>query len=229
MVETLFLDEVGELPLPAQVKLLRTLQDGRIVRVGSTTPRRVDVRTVAATNRTLVEEVASGRFREDLFYRLAVAVLHLPPLRERQGDVGLLLDRLLDQVNEEHATQPGYEHKSVSVNARNLLLSHPWPGNVRELLNTLHRVALWTPGTTIRSRDVREALLPSVPRQTSRILDRPLDDGLNLPDLLAEVARHYLARALEETGENKTRAARLLGLSSYQTLTNWIRRYGVSS
>lgn len=226
---TLFLDEVGELPLSAQVKLLRTLQDGRIVRVGSTTPRSVDVRTVAATNRTLVEEVASGRFREDLFYRLAVAVLHLPPLRERQGDVGLLLDLLLDQVNEEHATQPGYERKSISVNARNLLLSHSWPGNVRELLNTLHRVALWTPRTTIRSGDVREALLPSVARQTSRILDRPLDDGLNLPDLLAEVARHYLARALDETGENKTRAARLLGLTSYQTLTNWMRRYGVSS
>lgn len=226
---TLFLDEVGELPLSAQVKLLRTLQDGRIVRVGSTTPRSVDVRTVAATNRTLVEEVASGRFREDLFYRLAVAVLRLPPLRERQGDVGLLLDRLLDQVNEEHAAQPGYERKHISVNARNLLLSHSWPGNVRELLNTLHRVALWTPGTTIRSGDVKESLLPSVARQGSRILDKPLDDGLNLPSLLAEVARHYLARALDETGGNKTRAARLLGLPSYQTLTNWMRRYGVSS
>lgn len=224
---TLFLDEVGELPLPAQVKLLRTLQDGSVLRVGSTTPRSVDVRIIAATNRILIDEIVAGRFREDLFYRLAVAGLQLPPLRERQGDLGLLLDRLLERVNEEHGEQPGYEHKQCSVGARNILLSHPWPGNVRELLNTLHRLAIWTPGATIRSEDVREALLPVIGEGETRILDRPLGNGLKLPDLLAEVARHYLARALQETRGNKTRAARLLGLSSYQTLTNWLKKYGV--
>lgn len=224
---TLFLDEVGELPLPAQVKLLRTLQDGSVLRVGSTTPRSVDVRIIAATNRVLIDEIVAGRFREDLFYRLAVAGLQLPPLREREGDLSLLLDRLLERVNEEHGEQPGYEHKQYSVGARNILISHTWPGNVRELLNTLHRLAIWTPGATIRSEDVREALLPVIGEHPARILNRPLGNGLSLPELLAEVARHYLARALDETRGNKTRAARLLGLSSYQTFTNWLKKYGV--
>ena len=224
---TLFLDEVGELSLAVQVKFLRVLQDGEVLRVGSTTHREADVRIVAATNRSLAGEVAAGRFREDLFYRLAVADLKLPPLRERAGDLGLLVDRLLEQVNEEHARQPGFEQKKFSSGARNLLLAHPWPGNVRELVNTLHRAALWTSGPIIHSEDVREALLPAVGRADSRILERPLGDDLSLPDLLASVARHYLARALDKTGGNKTRAARLMGLPSYQTFTNWLKKYGV--
>ena len=109
---TLFLDEIGELPKPAQVKLLRALQEGEVTRVGATAPTRVDVRILAATNRTLAAEVAAGRFREDLFYRLAVAVIDLPPLREREGDAGLLLDRLLDQVNRESGTEPGYSQRN---------------------------------------------------------------------------------------------------------------------
>ena len=224
---TLFLDEVAELPLPAQVKLLRTLQEGTVIRVGSTNPVKVDVRIVAATNRTLIEEIAAGRFREDLFYRLAVAGLHLPPLRGRPGDLNLLLDRLLEQVNEQHARQSGYQHKIFSVSARNLMLAHPWPGNVRELVNTLHRLAIWTPESEIGAEDVREALLPAIGANAGRILDRPMDNGFSLPDLLALVARHYLERALDETGGNKTRAARLVGLPSYQTLTNWLKRYEV--
>ena len=226
---TLFLDEIGELPLPAQVKLLRTLQEGEVLRVGSTSPVKVDVRVIAATNRTLSEEIAKGRFREDLFYRLAVATLFLPPLRARLGDLNLLLDRLLQQVNEEHAQQPGYERKNISSSARNVIHAHSWPGNVRELLNTLHRAALWTPGPTIKAEDVREALLPVIRRKEASILDRPLGDGLKLPDLLAEVARHFLERALEETQGNKSQAARLVGLSSYQTFTNWLSKYGVDS
>ena len=224
---TLFLDEVGELSLAVQVKLLRILQEGEVLRVGSTTPIKVDVRIIAATNRALADEVAAGRFREDLFYRLAVAGLKLPPLRERRGDLNLLLDQLLAQVNEERAQQPGYEHKKFSVSARNILLTHPWPGNVRELLNTLHRATLWTPGPTIQGEDVREALLPAIDRKASGILDRPLGDGLNLLDLLASVARHYLVRALDEAQGNKTQAARLVGLASYQTFTNWLGKYDV--
>ena len=226
---TLFLDEVGELSPPAQVKLLRILQEGEVLRVGSTTPLKVDVRIIAATNRTLAEEIAAGRFREDLFYRLAVAGLLLPPLRERTGDLGLLLDRLLKQINKDYAQEPGYEHKKFSPGARNILISHPWPGNVRELLNTIHRAALWTSEPTIRSDDVREALLPAIGRKESSILNRPLGDSFSLPDLLAAVARHYLTRALDETRGNKTQAARLLGLPSYQTLTNWLSKYGVNS
>lgn len=225
---TLFLDEVGELPLPAQIKLLRILQDGEVFRVGSTTPLKVDVRIIAATNRTLIDEIAAERFREDLFYRLAVASLRLPALRERPGDLNLILDRLLEQVNEEHAQQAGYEHKKISPSARNVIHSHSWPGNVRELLNTLHRAALWTSGPSIRGDDVREALLPVIDRKKHNILDRPLGDGLSLPDLIATVARHYLERALEEAKGNKTQASRLVGLSSYQTFTNWLSKYKVN-
>ena len=104
---TLFLDEVGELAPAAQVKLLRILQEGEVIRVGSTTPLKVDIRIIAATNRTLSEEIAAGRFREDLFYRLAVASLLLPPLRDRKGDLSLLLDRLLERINEDFAQEPG--------------------------------------------------------------------------------------------------------------------------
>jgi DNA-binding NtrC family response regulator len=224
---TLFLDELGELPGPAQVKLLRAIQEGEVVRLGSSTPLTVDVRIVAATNRTLTEEIAAGRFREDLFYRLAVAVLKIPPLRDRAGDLGLLIEHLLAQVNRESATQPGYKDKKLSAGARNLLLTHPWPGNVRELLNTLRRAAIWSDGVAISSEDVREALLPTAASARQEALGRPLGSGFNLQELLKEVTRHYLGRAMEEAHGNKTKAAELVGLPSYQTLTNWLAKHGV--
>jgi DNA-binding NtrC family response regulator len=223
---TLFLDEVGELPKAAQVKLLRALQEGEILPVGSSRPRTIDVRLIAATNRTLLAEVEVGHFREDLFHRLAVAVLRLPPLRERREDLALLIDRLLEQVNREGEEQPGYVQKKLSAGARNLLLTHPWPGNVRELQNTLRRAALWSAEGTLRVEEIREALLPAGRREEA-VLGRPLGEGLDLPALMASVARHYLARALDDTRGNKTEAARLVGLPSYQTFTNWMRRYGV--
>lgn len=225
---TLFLDEVGELPAAAQVKLLRTLQEGTVVRVGADQPRNVDVRVIAATNRTLTDEVAAGRFREDLFYRLAVAVLKLPPLRERAGDVGLLADRLLAQVNAESADEPGYCDKELSAAARNVLLRHPWPGNVRELLNTLRRAAIWSTGPVITEDDLRDALLPAARDDGRAILGRTLGNGFSLPHLLADVARHYLARAMDEAANNKTRAAELVGLPSYQTLSNWLSKYRIT-
>ncbi|HEX7841992.1 MAG TPA: sigma-54 dependent transcriptional regulator [Kofleriaceae bacterium] len=224
---SLFLDELGELPGPAQVKLLRVLQEGEVVHLGATRPVKVDVRIIAATNRTLTDEVAAGRFREDLFYRLAVAVLKIPALRERTEDVGLLIDHLLQQVNRESAGEPGFKEKKLSAGAKNLLLAHPWPGNVRELLNTLRRAAIWSDGATISTEDTREALLPSRPAAKQDVLGRPLGGGLNLPMLLKEVARHYLGRAMDEAHGNKTRAAELVGLPSYQTLTNWLAKYEV--
>ena len=224
---TLFLDEIGELPAAAQIKLLRVLQGGAVVRVGATTPRDVDVRVIAATNRTLTEEVAGGRFREDLFYRLAVAVLKLPPLRERPGDVGLLADRLLERINAESTSEPGYQGKKLSASARNVLLGHAWQGNVRELSNTLRRAAIWSDGPAITAEDMHDALLPARERDPA-VLDRTLGHGFSLPQLLAEVARHYLARAMDEAANNKTRAAELVGLASYQTFTNWLSKYGVT-
>ncbi len=225
---TLFLDEVGELPLAAQVKLLRVLQEQTLTRVGATRPIRVNARIIAATNRQLVTEIREGRFREDLFYRLAVAVLKLPPLREREGDLNLLIDRLLEQVNRESEEDPGYQHKDLSPGARNLMLGYHWPGNVRELLNTLHRAALWSEGTTIAEEDLREALLLFPVSENADVPARPLTAGFNLSDLLAEVARHYLERALDEAQGNRTRAAELLGLKSYQTLKNWMEKYGIA-
>jgi len=225
---TLFLDELGELPGSAQVKLLRVLQEGEVVRLGSTKPAKVDVRIVAATNKTLTEEIAAGRFREDLFYRLAVAVLKIPPLRERTGDLGLLMDTLLEQVNREATAEPQGKHKKLSAGARSLILAHPWPGNVRELMNTLRRAVIWCDNATITAEDAREALLPSGAATRADILGRPLGGGLNLPELLKEVARHYLGRAMDEAMGNKTKAAELVGLPSYQTLTNWLSRYEVN-
>jgi DNA-binding NtrC family response regulator len=226
---TLFLDELGELPSPAQVKLLRAIQEGEVVRLGSSKSTKVDVRIVAATNRTLTDEITSGRFREDLFYRLAVAVLRIPPLRERAGDLGVLIDHLLAQVNQEAQNEPAFKEKKLSAGARNLLLSHPWPGNVRELMNTLRRAAIWSDAAVISSEDIREALLPTAPTAKQDTLGRSLGEGLNLPDLLKEVARHYLERAMDEAHGNKTKAAELVGLPSYQTLTNWLTKYEVES
>ena len=236
---TLFLDEIGELPKPAQVKLLRALQEGEVTRVGATNPTPVDYRILAATNRTLTAEAAAGRFREDLFYRLAVAVIRLPPLRERDGDIGLLLDRLLAQVNRESAAEPGFEPKKLSVSARKLLLAHPWPGNVRELLNTLRRAAVWTPGPLIDTEDARDALLPLPSPDRARgltpdpspdpILGQAIEQGVDLNAIIDRVACHYLERAMTAANGNKTQAARLLGFGNATTLTNWLKRHGVET
>lgn len=224
---TLFLDEIGELPKAAQVRFLRALQEGEITRVGATRATRVDVRVIAATNRSLSQEVSAGRFREDLFYRLAVAVIVLPPLRERNGDTALLLDRLLEQVNRESETEPCYEPKKLSVAARKRLLEHSWPGNVRELLNTLRRAAVWTPGATIDAADARDALLPRPSRDAddASILGRELREDFDLKALLDNVARHYLERAVAVSRGNKTRAAKLLGFGNPTTLNNWLKKY----
>ena len=224
---TLFLDEIGELPLASQVRLLRVLQEREITRLGASKPKRVDVRIIAATNRVLPEEVRSGRFREDLFHRLAVGVLLLPPLREREGDIGLLIDTMLLAINTEAATQPGYKHKKLDIPARNLLVQHSWPGNVRELHNTLLRASIWAAGERITARDVAQSMAVSVAPKSDSILGKPLTANIQLPDLIGGVARHYLQRAMDLTHGNKSEAARLLGLGSYQTLSNWLEKYGV--
>jgi transcriptional regulator with PAS, ATPase and Fis domain len=228
---TIFLDEIGDLPKDMQVKLLRTLQEGEIKRIGSTAAKKIDIRIIAATNRNLIDAVAAGAFREDLFYRLAVAVIKLPPLREREGDISLLIDQFLDRINRESLNEPGYKQKKISVSARNLLLLHTWPGNVRELQNTLTRAAVWSFDEAIDEKDIREALLP-VPasdREKDMVLNQPLGEGFNLPDIMKTVAVHYLERGLAEAHGNKTKASEILGLPSYQTLTNWMKKYGIGS
>lgn len=224
---TLFLDEVGELSLEHQVKLLRALQQRKVRPIGGKADVAVDVRVIAATNRDLIQEVRDGRFREDLYFRLAVLVLKVPPLREREGDLSFLVGRLLAKLNDEMASRPGATQKKLSVGARNLLLRHDWPGNVRELEATLRRAFIWSPAASIDESEAREALL-TVPRSGAiEILGRNLGDGFNLSELMADVARHYLSRAMQEAQGNKTLAASLVGLASYQTLKGWLERYGV--
>lgn len=227
---TLFLDEIGELPKPVQVKLLRALQEGEVVRVGDSAPRKVDVRIIAATNRSLPKEIAEGNFREDLFFRLAVAILKLPPLRERAGDLTLLTDRLMEKINAEAAEDGRPLNKKLSVLAKNIMLEHAWPGNVRELLNTLYRAAVSSDGETIDAAAMKDAILDLGPAKGKHdaILDHPIEEGVDLQGLIQQVARHYLSRALSAAHGNKAQATRILGLPNYQTLTNWMKRYGVS-
>jgi transcriptional regulator with PAS, ATPase and Fis domain len=181
---TLFLDELGRAAPGRAGEAAPRPPGSKVTRVGSTSDIDVDVRVVSATNRTVIEEVEAGRFREDLFYRLAVAVLKIPPLRERAGDLGLLIDELLKKENQDaEKAEPGYVHKKLSTGARNLLLAHPWPGNVRELQLTLRRAAIWSDAVTISTEDIRESLL-AVPHAKRRdVLGRPLGDGLNLPGI----------------------------------------------
>lgn len=226
---TLFLDELGELPLNDQVKILRVLNDGMVRRLNDQTERKVDVRVIGATNRDLIKEVATGHFRADLFYRLAVAVLKLPPLREREGDLNLLLEKMLEQVNEMLAKEPGYEHKKFSINAKNLMIRHDWPGNVRELHNTIMRICVWCQGEVIQEEDVYRALLPTASQDRDDILRKPLGDGFKLQEIQDFITSTYIHRALREAGGNKSKAAKLLGLANYQTLTNWMTKLGIEN
>jgi transcriptional regulator with PAS, ATPase and Fis domain len=221
---TLFLDEFGELEPCVQVRLLRVLQDGSCRPVGGMEEQKADIRLITATNRNLMEAVADGTFREDLFYRIAVGVLHLPPLREREGDLLLLADLLLAVLAEK---DPGLKHKNISPNAKNIILNHPWRGNVRELQSTLLRSVLWCQGETITENDIRQALF-QMPEKEPGILEKDVSQGVDIQEIMGDAARSYIRRALEYTGNNKTRAATLLGLKNYQTLNNWMEKYGIS-
>lgn len=221
---TIFLDEIGELPLAAQVKLLRVLQEGEVTPVGSSRTRKIDVRVISATNKSLLTEIIESRFREDLFYRLAVVILKIPALREREGDLSLLIDTLWQKINDD-AAKLGIENKKLSVGAKNVLLHHHWGGNVRELQNTLTRLAITAEDATVSKIDTGNALLKNLESKSDSILNQPLTEGFSLRDILGDVSRHYLERALHEMHGNKTAAAKLLGFNSYQTLKNWVKKY----
>lgn len=224
---TIFLDEIGELPEEMQVKLLRTVQESEVKPIGSNKSVKIDIRIIAATNRNLIDEVAEGRFREDLFYRLAVGVIKLPALRERSGDISFLVDHFLSQINADSKSEPGYKNKKISASAKNLLIQHPWPGNVRELQNTLTRAAIWSVDDELNDNEIREAIfpIPSDSKGGDQILNQPIENGVDLPQIMKKVAVHYLKRGLEKKHGNKTKAAKILGLPSYQTLTNWLKKY----
>ncbi|MBF7728586.1 sigma 54-interacting transcriptional regulator [Pseudomonas sp. N040] len=220
---TLFLDEFGELTPDVQVRLLRVLQEGTFTPVGASQELKADVRLITATHRNLMQEVALGCFREDLFYRIAVGVLHLPPLREREGDLLLLSEKLLAGMASQDAS---LSDKKISAEAKNLILQHPWRGNVRELQSTILRAALWCQGDLIASNEIEQALF-RLPQAASDILSMDVSQGIDIQEIIAEVAGHYLRKALTISGNNKTRAAGLLGLKSQQTLSNWMDKYGI--
>ena len=190
---TLFIDEIGELPPGLQPKLLRVLEDGSLRRVGSHQERRVDVRLLAATNRELAEEVASGQFREDLYYRINVMSLVLPPLRERDGDIDLLIDHYLGQDWE------------IEPEARAALVTFPWPGNVRQLINALERATILA--------DDRVITIDDLPHE---VIDAPQRDGASLNKAgvkrLDLIERAHIIDVLHQEKGNKARAARALGI-----------------
>lgn len=222
----LFLDEIGELSKEVQVKLLRVLQDKEIYRVGSSVPVKIDFRVIAATNRDLLLDTREGIFREDLFHRIAVAVIKLPALRDRPEDIGLLADYYLEEINRDFQNQKGWTPKTISKGGLRSLTSYSWPGNVRELVNTLMRIAIWSLESSISSEDVEAALL-GTSNSTNSVMDKPLGGGFDLEALLGEIATVYLERAMDQTRDNKSAAADLLGFKNYQTLSNWLKRYGM--
>jgi DNA-binding NtrC family response regulator len=220
---TLFLDEFGELSPQSQVRLLRVLQEGNLVPVGGDKEIPVNVRVITATHRNLMEAVADGHFREDLFYRVAVGVLHLPPLRAREGDLSLIADMVLRAQGERDSALDG---KKLSADAKKIILQHPWRGNVRELQSTLIRAALWSSKEVIAGSDISQALF-KMPERESGLLSHDVSQGVDLQGLMGKLAAHYIHDAMAQTAQNKTKAAKLLGLKSQQTLSNWIEKYDI--
>ncbi|MCB2228251.1 MAG: sigma 54-interacting transcriptional regulator [Desulfarculaceae bacterium] len=200
---TLLLDEVGELPLSVQAKLLRFLEDNEVVRVGSTTPRRIDVRIIAATNRDLDRMVAEHQFRQDLYFRLKVVPLHLPPLRERGEDVPLLVHHFLKQFNAKCATD-----KVLSPAALEALCRYPYPGNVRELANLLEQLVVLAPGEVVDLADLPAGVRRAGGEQTAR----EGEDQWNLPQAVQRLEQELIAKAIRVFGSQRE-AARHLGIN----------------
>jgi two-component system NtrC family response regulator len=199
---TLFLDEIGEISPLVQVKLLRAIQTREFERVGGTTSIKVDVRIVAATNRDLAAEVKAGRFREDLYYRLNVVAVTLPPLRQRRGDIPALAAHFLEKYGKAY----GKEIKSLTPGTLNALLGHDWPGNIRELENAIERGVVLCKGSELSADDLPSTLRG--PRPASR------DGALAIPGAsMAEIEREVILRTLELVGGSTLRAAEMLGIS----------------
>jgi two-component system response regulator AtoC len=214
---TLFLDEIGDLDVDLQAKLLRVLQTGQFERVGGETALQVDVRLVAATNRDLPARINEGRFREDLFYRLNVVTITLPPLRQRRDDVPILAEHILRKL----AHKYDWPNLALAPDALTYLTAQPWPGNVRELQNVLARAAILARGRVIGVVDLQA---PDVPADPATGLAS--SGSLLLRDILAETECRVIRQALEQEKWNRKQAARVLGISRRQ-LFDKIRQYGL--
>jgi transcriptional regulator with PAS, ATPase and Fis domain len=198
---TIFLDEIGEVPQHLQVKLLRALEAKEILPIGSTTPRRIDVRVLAATNRNLRDEVDAGRFREDLYYRLNVMEIHIPPLCERPEDIPALIEHFLKRHNPE--LQRNFQ--GIEDDALRVLMSLQWKGNVRELDNVIEHTMILAEGERITLNDLPAAIVAS--SQTSSAFT------FNLKDALRRFEKQHILRVLEQAGQDRKEAAKLLDIS----------------
>ena len=218
---TLFLDEVGETSPAMQVKLLRALQEGEIRRVGASRNIKVNARVIAATNRDLEKEVKAGTFREDLFYRLSVVTLYVPPLRERRSDIPLLAERFLRA-----ASQNVGKRLYFSTEALNLLVAYDWPGNVRELENAIERAALHARGTEVVAEDLPAKMQTVEMRARAASSRSPLTAIYADLISLDELERRYIIHVLEAVGGNRTRAAEILRIDR-RTLYRMAERFGI--
>jgi transcriptional regulator with PAS, ATPase and Fis domain len=212
---TLFLDEIGDMDPSTQAKLLRVLEEKEFMRVGGNQSIRVDVRVIAATNADLEAMVARSSFRRDLYYRLKVVTIRVPPLKERREDIPALVSTFLDQLSRENAVY----RKAITPDALGTLQDYSWPGNVRELKNILESVLVSVPGEVIRLEDLPPSVRPT------RIAPHPMElrPGTRLEDL----ERELIKRTLEHTGGNRTHSAALLGIG-VRTLQRKIAAYGIS-
>jgi two-component system, NtrC family, response regulator AtoC len=224
---TIFLDEVGELPMQAQVKLLRVLQESEVRPVGESRSEKVDVRVVAATLRDLQKLVERGEFREDLFFRLNVVQLKVPPLRDRRDDVPLLASTFLARFNRAFNREP--EVGGLSPEAEQMLVSYAWPGNVRELENAMERAVLLAESTLILPENLPEKLWAVRPAPASApglALPSPETMQYSLKRAIERVEDQFIRAALQQTRGNRTRAAELLELS-HRALLYKIKDYGI--
>ena len=216
---TIFLDEVGELPLNLQVKLLRVLQEKKIRPIGALNDEEIDVRVIAATNKNLKEEVEVGKFRQDLYYRLNVIEIDIPPLRERKEDIPVIIQHTLNRLNREL----GKEIKGLSPLSEKLLMEYNYPGNIRELVNILERAAIFENSPYITPQH----LPPEVKKESKKKALGITFENFNLDLYLEDIEREIILKALEETGGNVTRAAELLGVS-FRSLRYRLKKLKIS-
>jgi len=219
---TIFLDEIGEMPMQLQAKLLRVLEDGLVRPVGSDRSNRVDARVIAASNNDLVAAVKRNAFREDLFYRLQVVPIVIPPLRERRSDIPLLVEHFLQRMRERFPGRGLTVTREAMVN----LWSYDWPGNVRELENLIERLVILSEGSEIDTHLLPPNLVTSTRMAEARIPTALGEEGVNLNALVRELEGRMINEALKQTGGNKQAAARLLGLKR-TTFSAKLRRCGV--
>ena len=233
---TLFLDEVGECPPAIQVKLLRVLQPppdkGSCYRefrpIGGKIVETSNVRVIAATNRDLIREVTEGRFREDLYYRLAPIVVKLPPLRTRKSDIIPIAEAILERINIDFKQEePGYEYKKISANTKSFVKNHLWPGNVRQLANVLLQAAIMSEKAVLDPPDFIAAVADVPSLNIDNDSGVSLGEGVSLENLINELKIKYLRKAMREAGGNKAKAAELLGYENYQRLDAQLKRFEI--